>query len=232
MTRNLLLTLPILAALCGCGGGASDGDTQITPMPSDLPGVYAGSFPCSNCKSIAATLWLRDDDRFFLRQSYLDDAGSPDGGSYSYGHWTWDEHAAEIVLLSGGPERRLVRRGADSLALHTSSPTEHLLERDPAAPPFADRVQIDGETAVADTGATFVHCLTGLEVPIANAGAIKELRRQHRLLNPRHKVALTSVEAHFATEPIADSTREVLVVDKILGNIKPGTGCELRVAQP
>jgi hypothetical protein len=200
-------------------------------MPSGLPGVYAGSFPCSNCKSIAATLWLRDDTVFFLRQSYLDDSGSRDGSSYSYGHWSWDEQSAEIVLEARGPERRLTRRGDESLVLRTSSPTEHVLARDPAAPPFADHVQIDGETAVADKGATFVHCLTGLEVPIADAGAMKELRRQHRLLNPLHKVALTSVEAHFATAEGGEA-RETLVVDKVLGHIKPGTGCELRVAQP
>jgi hypothetical protein len=68
----------VLAALAACSRHSSDDEAATTPMPSGLPGVYAGAFPCSNCQTIAATLWIRDDGRFFLRQSYVGAAQGPD----------------------------------------------------------------------------------------------------------------------------------------------------------
>jgi hypothetical protein len=56
----------------------------------------------------------------------------------------------------------------------------------------------------------------------ADAGAYRELRRQHRRMNARGKVALTTVEAHLTGEETAASER--LVVDRFIA-IKPGTGC-------
>jgi hypothetical protein len=93
-------------------------------------------------------------------------------------------------------------------------------KRNPSAPAFADRVVLDGESVVSDHGATFTQCVTGLELPIADEGALKELRRQHRALNPAHKVALTTVDAHI----VAAGSGEQLVIDKVI-KLKPGAGC-------
>ncbi len=67
---------------------------------------------------------------------------------------------------------------------------------------------------------TFTECLTGLPLRVAEAGAFKELRRQQRVMNPRGKIALTTVDAHLAHV----SSGEVLVVDRFL-TIKPGKPC-------
>ncbi len=225
MNRCFPLLVLALAAAGGCSKRAADERPAVFPMPAALAGVYDGSFPCANCKEIAATLWLRGDDRFFLRQSIVVESGATESSSYSFGRWHWDETSAEVVLSGRGPDRRLAHLDADRLELRTASPVEHVLVRDAANPPFEDRVQLEGESAVAEGVATFVQCVTGLQLPIAEAGAFKELRRQHRRLNPNRKVALTIVEAHITNVAAGDSTREVLVVDKVVEPIKPGKSC-------
>jgi len=223
LTRLLLL---FTAALGGCSG-AHDETPATTPMPATLAGVYSGQLPCSNCSAIAATLWLRRDGRFFLRQRFSDDesaeasAGNEESLRYSLGRWRWDEIKAEAVLSGAGPERRLSVRDDGRLQLRVASPIEHLLARDDAAPRFGDRVTLDGESAVTEKGATFRECLTGLRLPVADAGAYRELRRQHRRMNPRGKVALTTIEGHLVGE---STTGERLVVDRFI-TIKPGRGC-------
>jgi hypothetical protein len=224
-TLHRSLSLLALAAVAGCGEPASDAPAPPAPMPASLPGTYDGALPCANCKEIAATLWLRADERFFLRQTIVADSGAAEGSSYSFGHWRWDEATGEVVLAGRGPDRRLAPVDADRLELRSASAGRQLLVRDAAAPPFEDRVQIEGESTVTDRGASFVQCVTGLELPIADAGAFKELRRQHRALNRTRKVAFTTVEAHFTIVAAGDSTREVLVVDRVVEPIKPGKGC-------
>jgi hypothetical protein len=220
MRRHRILTILVSAVLLGCHRGGDKGPPAVTPLPADLPGVYAASFPCSNCKEIAATLWVRADQRFFLRQSYVGDGGTADDASYAFGHWSWDEHAAEVVLYGHGPDRRLKPVGSDRLEWLGNTAAKVSFNRDPRAPAFADRVVFDGESAVSDHGATFTQCVTGLELPIADEGALKELRRQHRVLNPAHKIALTTVDAHI----VDLGTGEQLVIDKVI-KLRPGAGC-------
>ena len=232
MTLRLICVLALVAALqAGCGRDSSGEAETRTPMPATIAGVYGGRFPCSNCASIEATLWLRRDGRFFFRQRFLDDAASSTAASekpqkpsatYALGYWSWDEIAAEAVLRGAGPERRVSVRDADHLELRIASPIEHVLARDAAEPRFDDRITFEGESAVTEAGATFRECLTGLTFPVADAGALRELRRQHRRMNPRGKVALTTVEGHLVAA--GGSTSERLVVDQFIA-IKPGTGC-------
>jgi copper homeostasis protein (lipoprotein) len=220
----------VVLAIAGCSNHSGDEAAATTPMPPTLPGVYAGRLPCSNCSAIEATLWLREDGRFFLRQTLTDEAStakaSANASTYALGRWRWDEHAAEAILDGAGPDRRLAVLDATSLRLLVPSPVEHVLTRDPAAPPFNDRLALDGESSVGEKSAVFKECLTGLPFAVADAGAYKELRRQHRRLNPRGKVTLTQIEGHLALVPSADgaTTSEVLIVDRVI-TLKPGTPC-------
>jgi hypothetical protein len=218
----------LTASICGCGGGASEEPT-LTPQPSALAGVYAGEFPCSNCLAIEATLWLRPDGRFFLRQKLVDDSSAASASAapstmFALGRWEWDEAAAQAVLRGAGPERRLSVRDENRLELRVPSPVEHLLVRDATSPAFEDRITLDGESAVSENGATFIECLTGLSLPVADAGAYRELRRQHRRMNARGKIALTTVEGHLVTVSNGSTTSEQLVIDRFV-TIKPGRGC-------
>jgi hypothetical protein len=220
MRRRRILTIFVAALLFGCHRGGTNGVHSVTPLPADVAGVYAASFPCSNCKEIAATLWLRADERFILRQNYVGDADAADDASYAFGLWSWDEHAAEIVLRGHGPDRRLKRLDSDRLEWLGNAAAKTTLQRDPSAPAFVDKVVFDGESEVGDHDATFTQCITGLELPIADAGALKELRRPHRVLNPAHKIAFTTVDAHI----VDSGSGEQLVIDKVI-KLKPGAGC-------
>jgi hypothetical protein len=231
MIRRLPPILALAALVSSCGRDSA-GDTEPrTPVPATLAGVYAGELPCSNCAAIEATLWLRPDGRFFFRQRTRDDVSSSatsaaqaPSATYGLGRWSWDEVAAEAVLRGAGPERRLIVRDEQHLELRVPSPVEHVLARDAAAPRFDDRVTLDGESAVTENGATFKECLTRLALPVADAGAYRELRRQHRRLNPRGKIALTTVEGHLVSTQTGSTTSERLVVDRFI-TMKPGQGC-------
>jgi hypothetical protein len=231
MTLRLTAFLALLAALAaGCDRASEQKTEPRMPMPAGVAGVYAGEFPCSNCAKIEATLWLRPDGRFFLRQRFVDDAETssaqepqPPSATYGLGRWSWDDVAAELVLRGAGPERRLAVRDAEHLELRVPSPIPHILARDHREPKFKDRIPLDGESAVTATGATFKECLTGLELPVVvDAGAYRQLRHYHRTMNARGKVALTAVEGHLV--PGGSTTSERLVVDAFI-SIKPGTGC-------
>lgn len=229
MLRPVTVMLALVAASAGgCSGESNDEGERRTPLPATLAGVYSGTLPCSNCAAIEATLWLRTDGAFVLRQRLLDDPSTPSGDAagpsttFGLGRWNWDEISAEAVLRGRGPERRLGVREDGSLQLRVVSPIEHVLARNAAAPRFTDRLVLDGESAVSETGATFKECATGISFAVADAGAYRELRRQHRRMNARGKVALTTIEGHLAGEEAAASER--LVVDKFIA-IKPGTGC-------
>jgi hypothetical protein len=230
MTRALAVFLSFgVGLLGGCAQDSRDAAEARIPMPASLPGVYAGELPCSNCAAIEATLWLRPDGAFVLRQRLLDDASTPSGAApsgpsttYGLGRWSWDEVSAEVVLRGRGPERRFVVRDEGKLQLRSASAP--VLARDAMAPRFVDRLLLDGESAVSEAGATFKECSTGLTFSVVDAGAYRELRRQHRRMNPRGKVALTTVEGHLVAAGSGSTTSERLVVDQFIA-IKPGTGC-------
>jgi hypothetical protein len=231
MMRRFMGFLAFAAAvLCGCDREVQEKVEARTAMPTSVAGVYAGEFPCSNCAAIEATLWLRPDGRFFLRQRFVDHAESSaektpraPSTTYGLGRWVWDEAAAQLVLHGAGPERRLVARDADHLELKVASPIAHVLERDRTEPAFVDRLALDGESVVTATGATFKECLTGLELPVVvDAGAYRRLRNVHRDMNARGKIALTVVEGHLVTDAATASER--LVVDQFI-SLKPGAGC-------
>jgi hypothetical protein len=112
----------------------------------------------------------------------------------------------------------------DRLRLTVASPIEHVLARDVTTPAFGDRVMLDGESTVTERGATFRECLTGIELVVSEAGLYRELRRQHRRMNPKGRVALTTIEGHFVTVTQGSTTREQLVVDQFV-TMKPGTPC-------
>lgn len=225
MHRLLAGTLLLSAAVtAGCNGGRNDTTEQTTPMPGDLAGVYAGDWPCSNCSTIEATLWLRPDHRFFLRQTFVGGSGAGEDNSYSIGTWRWDEHAADIALTTVGPERRFAPLDDGRLELHTLSEVPYDLARLDPSPPFTDKVRLDGESVLVDGGATFKECLSGLTLAIVPDRGFKDLRHKHRVMNSRGKPALTTVEGHLTEVGKDDKRREALIVDRVI-TLKPGALC-------
>lgn len=222
MQRYFSIATLFCVSLAGCGRNSGEAPA-LTSQPRDLPGVYVSSMACSNCKVIAATLWVRDDGRFFLRQRYVGDDGAAVETSYGFGRWSWDQAAADLVLRGHGPERHFKKLDGERLEF-TSAPAKDVFTRDPRSPAFTDRARFEGESVMTDRGATFTQCVTGLEMPIVSNEPLNELRRLHRSLNPAHKVARTAVDAHIIAVAVGAATKEQLVIDKVI-EIKPGTGC-------
>ncbi|HEX6998644.1 MAG TPA: copper resistance protein NlpE N-terminal domain-containing protein [Gammaproteobacteria bacterium] len=224
------LAVACLAAgsmLAGCGSSDAPGAEERHLPQGELAGVYAGRFPCSNCEAIEATLWLRADGAFFLRQRYVVQDGPQALPAYARGRWRWDERTGELVLRAPGPERRLRQLDADRLQLETASPIAHVVVRDPDAPPFRDRLRLEGETAVIDGGIAFRDCLTGLAYAATGGAGYGDLRRQHRRLNRANDPSLTELDGHVEVVASADGEREVLVVDRFI-TLKPRTRCPVR----
>lgn len=106
MTRRLTAFLALGAVVFGgCSNDERD-EIAATPMPATLIGVYAGRLPCSNCAAIEATLWLRPDGRFFLRQRLEDDPAGATAETqtsqdlsttYALGRWHWDRSGSRFT---------------------------------------------------------------------------------------------------------------------------------------
>jgi hypothetical protein len=223
LRRALALALAAtLVGACADDGGRSE--PLSTPMPAMLIANYSGDFPCSNCAAIAAALWLRADGRFFLRQRYADDGATGPQSAYSLGRWRWDAAAAELRLQGVGPERVLRLLDANRLELQTASSGPHVLTRDPSLPPFADSIPVTGVAVVSGATATFRECLSQLELAVATDGAFGELRRQHRILSPRGRPALTAVDAHLLRAVAGDHVRELWVIDRVF-SVNPDKAC-------
>ncbi|HEY8520036.1 MAG TPA: copper resistance protein NlpE N-terminal domain-containing protein [Gammaproteobacteria bacterium] len=224
--RALLAGIGAGSVLAGCG--AHDPADAERHLPrGELAGVYAGRFPCSNCEAIEATLWLRSDGAFFLRQRYVVEDGSQEPPAYARGRWRWDERAGQVVLEAPGPGRRLVQLDADRLRLETASPVAHVVARDPDAPPFGDRLRLEGETVVIDGGIAFRDCLTGLAYTAASGAGYDDLLRQHRRLNRANAPSLAELDGHAEVASAPDGAHEVLVVDRFV-TLKPRTPCPAR----
>ena len=215
-----LLLLALTAALCGC---SKDQEPAAPPPPrvdlDQVPGVYAGTFPCGDCPGVANRLWLRDDRVFFLRQIYLRDDEQESTPFYALGRWRI-EAATQLLLLEGdGPTRRFQVKDGNTLEFQTSSKPAHILERDTDGAGFADSITVEGDYTPGKTQ-YFAECKTGLRYPIANHGDARKLRRQYRSM-PRGQAILAVLETHL------QGTDEGYrwTVDRIV-SLKPGERCD------
>jgi copper homeostasis protein (lipoprotein) len=224
MNRRSLFAILLACLSAACGRHATDGAAATTPAPPDLVGVYEGRLPCSNCSTIATTIWLRADAVFFLRQRYLNADDQAASENVTLGRWRWDERAAELVLAGAGPERRLAPLDGGRWRLKAVTAAQQLLTRVEAAPVAPSRLRLDGVTRSVEPGAPFAECVTGREWPLAEGRGFKELRRQQRLVNGRASPARASIEAHLTTPDDGDLAGETLVVDRFV-TLRPGIGC-------
>lgn len=194
------------------------------PAPATLPGVYRGEFPCSNCPGILATLWLRDDGRFFFEQKYRPDAnetGTPTA-AYALGRWQWRADERVLALQGAGPQRLFDRPGKDLLLMHTGAVEEHRLERDPAGAPFVAAVSMRGIVSRRGEQIVFAECLTGLEAPIEKAGDYSRFLRQFRSIGGGPGAVTAELKGRFGWS--IDGSPASLFIDKLIA-LRADSGC-------
>ncbi len=216
--RRFVHAALLLAVLPAAGCGEADrhtADVTASPAPAPAPGLWQGTFPCTDCPGIDVTLWLRPDGGFFLRQHYLADDG--DERYYALGRWVWDEEQAVLRLRGSGPERWFERTTDGRLAMQVPSDLPHRLERRGDLVPFTDTVTVEGEYEGA--GRRFRECRSGLAWPVARAGDYRRLVHQYGRV-PRGELALLTIRGRL--EPTDDG--ETLVIEELV-QLKPGRGC-------
>lgn len=215
-------------ALAGCAKGPSAPAPLSEAELAALPGVYAGTFPCSNCAGILTRVWLRADGRFFLAETYEDsraDAGAATGravDAYDLGRWS-QRPATRIVDLRGaGPTRSFEVVNDRRLRMITSSTLDYTLAREAAGRAFDYRVRLQGLLAEKGRRATFTECLTGLGAPLGTGGDYRRLMRQYRSLGARSVPLFVELEGRFDWS--RDGRLEGVTVDRLI-TLKPQDAC-------
>lgn len=103
-----LLSLAAVALLWSCGSDpapATDTPATVvdtiaaTPVVTDWPGYYEGSFPLGKDQQMIVQLWVRSDSTFVIRQRRGEADTLPEG---SIGNW-------QVVNVPGGPATDLLR---------------------------------------------------------------------------------------------------------------------------
>ena len=216
-SRLLILSVTLLVGACG-----DDRTVPADQSESTLPGVYAGTFPCQNCPGIRATLWLRPDGRYFLRQRYLEDAESDAMTSYSLGRWRWIPDDTVLELQGAGPGRTFTYPDRDTLLMRTGSDLEHRLSRQSAAPDFTSTIAMTGMMKTTGGGASFTECRTGLTAPVEGNRELTRFRQQYRRAEARGRPAYVELEGRFAWSP--DGSLQSFVIERFI-TVKEGQSC-------
>jgi hypothetical protein len=222
MWRETLILGALAGALGACGGAEPERAAASAFEPPPLPGVYAGTFPCANCLGIDTRLWLRADQRFFIRQHYREETDDPAPDAYGLGRWSWDTAKGHLVLSGAGPVRTFARDGASGLKLLTSSEIEHRLEREPVTSDFTDLFRFEGIVVASGDSASLAECLTGLTAPIEHAGAYRSFIREYRSLIGYDQPALVAVEGRFNWGE--NGLPESIVLAEVI-TVKPDRNC-------
>ncbi len=219
MCPSRLLLLTVLFVLGGC---ADDGDdlSRTALSLASLPGVYAGTFPCSDCPAIPTTLWLRPDGRFFFRQHYPADDEREAMDAYSLGRWSAD--GAGIELRGSGPVRSFTRIDSDTLEMETDSDLEHQLSRDADAAPFSASLRLSGMMRTQGRNAFFTECLAGFDVPVAKGGEFTKFWHQYRSAGGRGKAIYVELEGRFSWT--ADGAPRSLAIERFI-TVKADGSC-------
>lgn len=220
MSRSRAVVALLTLWCSGCGDSFRAEAPASDLAMSSLPGVYGGTFPCTNCAGIATTLWLRPDGRFFFRQRYPAEDPGGVSAAYNIGRWHWDGTDGVLVLAGAGPPRKFLWPHKDRLEMLVPSELDHRLSRSSASPAFTDRVRMEGIAVVHDGKASFTECLTGLVAEVKRERDYPRFLRQYRKLAQR--AVFAELEGHFAWG--RGGSPASLVIDRFL-TVKPGQTC-------
>jgi len=216
--------LAILFAIAMVGGCSDDRDSDSSAeLPeASLPGVYAGVFPCDGCPGIMATLWLRKDGRFFIRQRYPADNAREGMDAYNLGRWSFIADDRAIELRGAGPRRTFMRMDRDTLLMQTDSDLEHRLTRDPTRPDFSATIRMAGMMRMSGDSASFTECLTGFVAPVSKGGDFARFRHQYRSAGGRSELTYVELEGRFSWSD--DGSPKSLTIERFI-TVKANGAC-------
>jgi hypothetical protein len=221
MSLNRLALFLVIALVGGCSDDRDSGSSAALAEVS-LPGVYAGVFPCDGCSGITATLWLRNDGRFFFRQRYPADNAREAMDAYNLGRWSLIANGRVIELRGAGPRRSFMRMDRDTLLMQTDSDLEHRLTRDATEPDFSATIRMAGMMRMSGDNASFSECLTGLVAPVNRGGDFARFRHQYRSAGGRIGPTYVELEGRFSWS--GDGALKSLTIERFV-TVKANGSC-------
>jgi hypothetical protein len=221
MSLNRLAILLVIAMIGGCSDDR-DSDSSAELSEASLPGVYAGVFPCEGCPGITATLWLRNDGRFFFRQQYPADDAREAMDAYNLGRWSSLSKDRAIELRGAGPRRTFMRMDRDTLLMQTDSDLEHRLTRDPMKTDFSATIRMAGMVRMLGDNVMFTECLTGFVAPVSKGGDFARFRHQYRSAARRSEPTYVELEGRFFWS--GDGTLKSLTIERFV-TVKADGSC-------
>lgn len=216
---NRLVLFLAIVLISSCGG---DGDSTLELTSASLPGVYTGVFPCEGCPGITATLWLRNDGRFFFRQRYPAGDDREPMDAYNLGRWNLTVENEAIELRGAGPRRTFIRADRDTLLMLTDSDLEHRLSRSHTKTDFSATIRLGGTIRMRGETVSFTECLTGFVVPVSRGGDFVRFRHQYRSAGKRSEPTYVELEGRFSWS--GDGTPKSLTIERFV-TVKADASC-------
>lgn len=171
----MMVAVAMLVAACG----SLPVGERSAHIKQDLPALYAGVFPCNDCREVHYLLYLRPDGSFFQRTQF---PGRP--ASDDIGRWFVSSDAERLILFGARPQRdqfsleqngELLQQVADGRAL--PQPARYRLNHQPATAPWQPELALIGLYSFANGRARFQECRTGLQLAVTDGAEARQLER-------------------------------------------------------
>ncbi|HEY5809385.1 MAG TPA: META domain-containing protein [Povalibacter sp.] len=194
-------------------------------LPKQLPALYVGTLPCTDCEALRYELDLRADSVYFLRQSYL--GRNPPTVVDDIGQWSISD--ANVLELRGGGDKPRLFLVKDERTLEDPDVHAHLVRQDTYAA-IAPGLAMRGMYRYMADAALFEECLTGLKLPVAAEGDNAALQTEYvKVRKQADQVMLVNLEGRIVRQPGLEGgeLRDTLVVDRT-GRFFPSESCGAR----
>ena len=190
-----------------------------------LPASFSGTLPCADCAGIEYLINLLQDGAYMQRTTYLRDGR--DETSYEIGAWSLSNDHHTLVLNRGESStywsiqsattlRKLDREGGEIV-----SRLPYELTRSATLRTMEPRLRLRGFYQNMTHEARFSDCLSGLQWPVSQQGAYRDLERAYAAQKKKTKASsdlLVSLDARITAVPAeAGGGEPTLVVERFLG---------------
>jgi len=249
MLRFLILLIPTLAWIAGCGANAPPGSPFFTGAGVSAV-TYGGVLPCLDCTAQNVVITIFPDGVYRLRRTYENAGDEEDEDVYELGQWYLAEEDGRLELRGGSfgsfpdttkAERRMPEAAIAELRVHEGGRALLLHETEDAKRSAMNQelVRLDdvdfipgpmflrGMFVYEPNGGTFADCLTEKEYPVA-MGAEREAMEIAYLGSklPKEQPVLAGIEGRFALrEPQPGALPEEQLVVERFDRILPGDRC-------
>lgn len=160
--------------------------TEAVPVPlGELPASYTGVLPCASCEGIETRITLREDQTYFMTQTYLGMTGP--NQSTDLGKWVMSHFGNVVVMKGQSGDTRYFKvnspnelRQLDLEARSIISALNYSLKRSAAVEPLNLKIfPLNGMYRYMADAGRFMECASGIEFPVAQLGDNAKLEKAY-----------------------------------------------------